>query len=155
MVAASPRSWPGDLSRGLWAVRLCNRLRRFFRAKAQRFGANDGDVCGYRYPPGGVVVATCVAIGLRVKTPDHSGLDSGGVLRRYPLGGGVVEPCTSCPFRCLWWQVWFSLCFFFLSVICFVRGSPHHFVSVRPLCFIYKAGRKPISSYLFLSGCVR
>jgi hypothetical protein len=33
-------------------------VRRFFRAKAQRFGANGGNACGYRNPLGGTVVGT-------------------------------------------------------------------------------------------------
>jgi hypothetical protein len=37
-------------------------------------------------------------------------------------------------------------CFLCLSLICFVRGVPRHFVSVWPCGFIYKAGRKPVSS---------
>jgi hypothetical protein len=39
--------------------------------------------------------------------------------------------------------------FLFLSLFCFVRGFSHHFVSVWPFGFIYKAGRKPISSTIF------
>ena len=62
-------------------------VRRFFRAKAQRFGANSGEAYGYRYPLGGVVAATFVVLGLTVKTLDHSGLDVGG--------GVVVEPRLS------------------------------------------------------------
>ena len=42
-------------------------VRRFFRAKAQRSGANGGDACGYRYPLGGAIVATFGTLGLRVK----------------------------------------------------------------------------------------
>ena len=37
-------------------------------------------------------MVTLAALGFRVKTLDHSGLVGGGVLRRYPLGGVVVEP---------------------------------------------------------------
>jgi hypothetical protein len=43
---------------------------RVFLAKAQRFGANDGDACGCRDPLEGVVAATLSALGLRVKTQD-------------------------------------------------------------------------------------
>jgi hypothetical protein len=35
--------------------------------------------------------------------------------------------------------------FLFFIFDCFVRGSPHHFVSVWPCGFIYKAERKPVS----------
>ena len=68
------------------------RIRReFFRAKSQRFGADDGDACGCRDPLEGVVVATPDVLGLRVKTLDLCGLDGGGALRRDLLGGAVVE----------------------------------------------------------------
>jgi hypothetical protein len=50
----------------------------FFRAKAQRFNANGGDACGYRYPLGGAVAATFTTLGLRVKTLDRLGLNVGG-----------------------------------------------------------------------------
>ena len=40
----------------------------------------------------GVVVVILPALRLRVKTLDLRGLDGGGVVRRYPLGGVVVEP---------------------------------------------------------------
>jgi hypothetical protein len=43
---------------------------RFFWAKAQRFGANDGDACGCRNPFESVVVVTFAMLGLRVKTVD-------------------------------------------------------------------------------------
>jgi hypothetical protein len=46
-------------------------VRRFFRVKAQRFNANGGDACGCRNPLEGVVVATFIVLGLRVKTLDH------------------------------------------------------------------------------------
>ena len=51
--------------------------REFFRAKSQRFGADDGDACGCRVPLEGVVVATLAAC-LRVKTLDPCGLGGGG-----------------------------------------------------------------------------
>ena len=60
--------------------------------KTLRSGANGGDACGYCYPLGGVVVVTLAVGGLRVKTIDHLGLDDSDALRRYPLGGVVVEP---------------------------------------------------------------
>ena len=65
--------------------------REFFRAKSQRFGADNGDVCGCRDPLEGIVVATLDALGLRVKTLDPCGLGGGGALRRDLLGGTVVE----------------------------------------------------------------
>jgi hypothetical protein len=33
-------------------------VRKFFRVKAQRSGANGGDACGYRNPLGGIIVGT-------------------------------------------------------------------------------------------------
>ena len=66
-------------------------VRRFFRVKTQRFGASNGGTYGCRDPPGGVAAVTFPVSGLRVKTLDHSGLDDGGVSRRQPLGGVVVE----------------------------------------------------------------
>jgi hypothetical protein len=42
-----------------------------------------------------------------------------------------------------------SSCIFLFILICCVRGSPNHLVSVLPLCdFIYKAGRKTVSRRL-------
>jgi hypothetical protein len=110
-------------------------VRRFFRAKAQRFDANGGDACGCRNPLGGVVVGTFYTLGLRVKTLDF-GLDDGGVTRRYLLGGIVAEFRLLLVVLCLRWRVWFS-CTFCLSLICRVRGSPHHLVSVRPYVALF------------------
>jgi hypothetical protein len=59
-------------------------LRRFFRAKALRFCASGGDACGCRYPHEGDVQAS----GWK---PLTFGLDDGGVVRRHPLGGVVME----------------------------------------------------------------
>ena len=53
-------------------------VARVFPAKSQRFGADDGDACGCRYPLKGVVVATLDALGLQVKTLDLCGLGDGG-----------------------------------------------------------------------------
>jgi hypothetical protein len=66
-------------------------VRRFFREKALRFGANGGDAYGCRNPIGGAVVVTFSPLKLRVKTLDHRGLDDGGAVRRFPLEGFVVE----------------------------------------------------------------
>ena len=52
--------------------------REFFRAKSQRFCADDGDAYGRRDPLEGVVVAT-LAVCLWVKTLDPCGLGGGGV----------------------------------------------------------------------------
>jgi hypothetical protein len=107
-----------------------------------RFDVNDGDACGYRYPFGGAVAATFITLGLRVKTLDRLGLNVGG-------------KCVVTLLRASLWSSDFSLssvaslgssCTFLFILICCVRGSPHHLVSVLPLCgFIYKEGRKPVS----------
>ena len=95
-------------------------------------------------------MATLAGLGLWVKTLVFLGLDDGDTLHRYPLGGVVVEfRFPSGTFWCLRWQVLCSMCFYFyLSLVCFVRVSPHQFVSVRPFDFIYKAGRKPVSNMI-------
>jgi hypothetical protein len=57
---------------------------------------------------------------------------------------------------------WFLVDFASLMLLLFllfifdllVRGSPHHYVSVWPFGFIYKAGRKPDSRKSLLSGVV-
>ena len=91
-------------------------------------------------------MAIFAVLGLRVKTLDHPGLDIGDVIRRYPLGGVVVEPRRA--HLSVFGGKCGAPCFSFsIYVICFLRGSTRHFVSVRPLGFIYKTGRKPISMY--------
>jgi hypothetical protein len=71
---------------------------------------------------------------LRVKILDLRGLGGGGAERRYPLGGVVVESqYHSVSFQCFRWQVLVFRVFFCLFLICCVRGSPHHLVSVCPL----------------------
>ena len=91
-VLAAPRSWFGDLTREQRAVEFSGAVEGFFRTKAQRLSANGSGACGCRNPLGGVVVVILPALRLRVKTLDHHGLDGGGAVRRYPLGGVVVEP---------------------------------------------------------------
>jgi hypothetical protein len=103
-------------------------VRRFFRVKAQRSGANGGDAYRYRNPLGGIVVGTFSMSGLWVKTLGLLGLDGGGVLCRNSLGSVVVElRYISVSFRCHWWQVRFSctflaifdlLCKRFSSLLC-------------------------------------
>jgi hypothetical protein len=57
-----------------------------------------------------------------------------GAVRRYPLGGVIVEPrFHSVLFKCFRWQVLVFRVLFCLYLICCVRGSPHDLVSVRPL----------------------
>jgi hypothetical protein len=51
---------------------------------------NGSDTFRYRYPLGGAVVGTFAALGLRVKTLDL-GLVDGGIARRCPLVGVIVE----------------------------------------------------------------
>ena len=81
---------------------------------------------GYRDPIGGAVVATFIALGLRVKTLDHPGLDIGDVIRRYPLGGVVVEPRRAhlsvfggkCGAPCFSFSIFDKLCNMFPSSHC-------------------------------------
>jgi hypothetical protein len=114
----------------------------FFRAKAQRFDANGGDACGYHYPLGGAVAATFTTLGLRVKTLDRLGLNVGGgcvvtLLRTSLWSSDFSQTCV---------DVFGGKSWFLFILICCVRESPHHLVSVLPLCgFIYKAGRKHVS----------
>jgi hypothetical protein len=115
-------------------------VRRFFRAKAQRFGANGSDACGCCNPLGGVVVVTFFVPGLRVKTLD-CGLDDGGVMRRYPLGGVVVEPrVISVPgvFGSIRFSVVFLLIF---DLLCFVkRISSSPCISLAVVALFIKRG---------------
>ena len=99
-------------------------------------------------PSWGAVVGTCVALGLRVKTLDHLGLDDGDALRRYSPESVVGEfrfPSGS-SVSCVASLAFLILLFSTFDLLC--KGSPHHSVSVRPFDFIYKVGRKPISSIL-------
>jgi hypothetical protein len=66
------------LGSGLASILRFQVWRGFFRAKSQRFGANDGDACGCRDPLEGIIVATLSALGLRVKTLDLCGLGDDG-----------------------------------------------------------------------------
>jgi hypothetical protein len=107
---ATTRLWFRVLTRGQQAVEFSGAVRGFFQAKAQRLGANDGNVCGCRNPLWGVVVVILAVLRLRVKTLDLCGLDGSGDVRRYPLEGVVVEPRSySVSFCCFQWQVWFSV----------------------------------------------
>jgi hypothetical protein len=91
LVVAAPRSCFRGLTRGQRGFKILGAVRRFFQEKALRFGANGGDACGCRNPIGGAVVVTFSLLKLRVKTLDHRGLDDGGVVCHFPLGGIVVE----------------------------------------------------------------
>jgi hypothetical protein len=88
---SSPRSRFGGWARGQRTVLGIGRVQGFFRAKAQRFGANDGDACGCRNPFAGAVVVTFAMLGLRVKTLTLRSRRRRRV-RRYPREGVVVEP---------------------------------------------------------------
>jgi hypothetical protein len=118
----------------------------FFWAKAQRFCANDGDACRCRFPLGGVIVVILPALRLRVKTLDL-------------VVSTAVALCVVTFLEASSWSpefAWFCffvfavlvfLVFFSLSLICFLRGSPLHLVSVRPLvaakaCFVMVWGKK-------------
>jgi hypothetical protein len=144
---ASPRSCPEGRARRQWAVQDIGRIWGFFRTKAQHFYANGGDTCGCRNPLEGAVVVTFVVLGLRVKTLDLAvsttaaqalwyfwgRCQGASILLGFGLVSLVASPGSSCT------------CSFFISLIYFVRGSPHHFISVWPYGFIYKAERKPVS----------
>jgi hypothetical protein len=93
---------------------------RIFRANAQRFGTNGGDACGCRIPLEGVIVVILPALWLQVKTLDLA----------------VSTAAALCVVTLLRASSFGFLCFSFLSLICFVRGSPLHLVSVRPLVAI-------------------
>jgi hypothetical protein len=87
----------------------------FSRAKAQRFDANDGDACGYRYPLGGAVAATFTMLGLWVKTLDHLGLNVGGgcvvtLLRASLWSSDFSQTCVDV----FGGKSWFSCTFLFI-----------------------------------------
>jgi hypothetical protein len=104
---------------------------RFFRAKAQGFRANDGDAYGCHDPFEGAVVVTFAMLGLRVKTLDLAVSTSAACAslpsweRRHGAPIPLLVLVTSV-------TSFGSSCTFLLSLICFVRGYPHHLVSVRP-----------------------
>ena len=76
-----------------WAPARLRPTTLFVPRGRERAKASDGDdACGCRYPLGDVVLVIFPVSGLRVKTHVLSfGLGSGDALRRYPLGGAVVE----------------------------------------------------------------
>jgi hypothetical protein len=106
----------------------------YFISRLLRFGANGGDACGCRNPLGGVVLDTFFALGLFVKILDRHSLDGGGALCRYPLEGIVVQlrfsSVSSVASLCY-------SCIFHLSLICYVRESPHHLVWVQPVMALF------------------
>ena len=146
----APRSCLGDLARGFGQFAVPVVVGRFFRAKALRFGANGDGARGCRNPLRGTVVGTFSALGLRVKTLDRSsrlrwrGASSPSWGCRH--GASVLLDLT---LGVLGGKSGFRLFFVvFLSLSCCVKGFSHHLVSVRPLDFIYKVGRKPMSRNL-------
>jgi hypothetical protein len=66
---------------------------------------------------------------LSYENPRPRGLDAGGIMRRYRLGGVIVDPqldsVSMSPLVLV-----FRFPFFVYSLICFVRGSSLHLVSV-------------------------
>jgi hypothetical protein len=109
-------------------------VRGFFRAKAQRLGTSGGDACGCRNPLGGVGVVILPTVRLRVKTLDLM-FSTAAALSIVTLLGASSRSPDSTWYRFdvfggkfLVFRVLFSL-----FLICFVRGSPHYLVSVRPL----------------------
>ena len=74
------------------------RLR--LRAKALRFGADDGDICGCPFPLEGVVAGPLPVSRFRVKTlVRSSGFDGDGALRRDPLNWGLRHGARVPPTR--------------------------------------------------------
>lgn len=82
----------------------------------------------------------------------RSGRTGGPLRRQLGVSGGTRSGGYP------WWLVVFLVsslgcfvvgcgfsCISCFSLMCFVRGSPHHLVSVWLWCFIYKAGWKPFS----------
>jgi hypothetical protein len=109
-------------------------VRGFFWAKAQRLSANGGDACGCRNPLGGVVVVILPVLWLRVKTLDLTVSAAAAVYVVTLLGASLWSPdSTRFHFNVFGGKFWFFRVLFSLSLICFVRGSPLHLVSVRPL----------------------
>jgi hypothetical protein len=142
---STPRSCSGSLTRWRWVVRstgcgekvfpgeslaLWRQRRRCLRVSLPSWGRR----CGY--PP--CIRAPGENLGLWSRHwRRKASLPSLGHCRGAPVtfGFGSLPLVASLVFLYFWF-------IFDLSV----RGSPHHLVSVRPLGFIYKAGRKPISS---------
>jgi hypothetical protein len=124
----------------------------FFRAKALRFDANDDDACGYRNPLEGAVVATFAALGLQVKTLDLvvsttvacASLPSCGRCHGAPILLGLVSVAlvVSLGSSCLYLFIFYLLCKRFSTSPC---------ISLAVCGFIYKAGRKPVSRWLYKS----
>jgi hypothetical protein len=120
-------------------------VRRFFWAKALRFGANGGDACGCRNPDGGAIVVTFSPLKLRVKTIDHA----------------VSMMATRCLISLLGVSLWSSEflglmlvssvasfgypCIFSLSLICLLGVFLITLYRFDRCGFTYKAWRKPVS----------
>jgi hypothetical protein len=94
----------------------------FFSGESSALSANGGDACGCRIPFGGAVVVILPVLWLRVKILDLA----------------VSTAAALCVVTLL--EPRFHSVFFvsvvFVFVICFVRGSPLHLVSVQPLIAI-------------------
>jgi hypothetical protein len=96
--------------------------------------------------PGGVVVDTFFTIELRVKTLTISLID-GGAKRCYPLGGVFVELFSSRPRSVIaGGKFWFFFAFLFIFNLLCKRVSSSPCIGSAVCCFIYKVGRKPVSS---------
>jgi hypothetical protein len=101
---SAPRSCVGSSARGQVVARGTKCGEGFSGRKLSASAPMTSTPAGCRDPLEGVIVATLSILGLRVKTLDF-GLDDGGVLlRRYPLGGVVVELGFPWSRRCLRWQ---------------------------------------------------
>jgi hypothetical protein len=132
----APRSWLGGLTRGQRAAEFSGAVQGFFRAKAPRFSANDDDACGCRIPLEGVVVVILSALRLRVKTLDLTVSTAAALCVVTLLGASSWSPVATQYCFVVFVVLVFPCFSLSLSLICFVRGSPLHLVSVRPLVAI-------------------
>jgi hypothetical protein len=92
--------------------------RGFFRAKSQRFSANDGDACGRRDPLEGIVVAALSALGLRVKTLDLCGFGDDGACSVVSFLGALSWSLGLLSFMAASVASSMLLSFYCLSLIC-------------------------------------
>jgi hypothetical protein len=133
-VLAAPRSRFGDLTRGQRAAKFSGAVPGFFQAKAQRLGASGGDACGCCHPLGGVIVVIFPVLRLQVKTLDLVVSTTAALCVVTLLGASSQSPdSTWYRFDVFGGKFLVFHVLFSLILICFIRGSPHHIVSVWPL----------------------
>jgi hypothetical protein len=131
----NPRSCLGCPTWGQRTGEFSGAVCGCFGTKAQHPAPNDSDACGCRNPLGGVVMGIRSAVRLRVKALDLAVSTATAHCVVFPSWG---RRCGA-PFRLglvsmSSWQLWvLRVLFFCFSLICFLRGSPFHLVSVRLL----------------------